>query len=576
MSSLHTEPAPPAFLYEPPPVESTPTTKTNLYFRRLGPRVRIGLCQVPLTVIVIGIVLAAPGVWPGLLNLPWFQLGLAIHAALFLACWLIPWERLPQAAPLIIPVGDILAIAVTRNSGLDILPGLGALAVFPVIWLAASGILGWLAVLMSFVGPLLIVGFPLLAKLPDVTAAELSGTVFLPVALLSVALAVRFATANVALQQRQLMKKDAILRELLKSSKERERLLHTVLDTIDVGVVAVNAEGETILTNHQQNLLHRLALPSGSSGADESALALFGQDQRTVLPEAKRPVRRAVDGESFADYLIWIGQGSDQRALSTAARAMKSDSGEFGGAVIASSDVTGLVEAIAAKDDLIANVSHELRTPLTSILGNLELAQDSGDEVPPRTAYYLDIAHNNAERLLEIVSDLLLSASAALSIHPRRTDIAGLVDSSVGSLSAQARAGGITIRVEVPSPLWAHADPQRISQVIDNLLSNAIKYSPEGGTVTITAQPDGDEVVLSVEDTGSGMTPADASRVFDKFFRARSARESEIPGTGLGLSITKAIVEGHGGTISCSSELGRGTRFTVTLPDHPAPADLPA
>jgi signal transduction histidine kinase len=361
------------------------------------------------------------------------------------------------------------------------------------------------------------------------------------------------------------MRKDAVLRELLSSSNERERLLNTVLDTIDVGVVAVDADGTTILTNHQQNRFHQVGRPDGP-GADESALELFGQDQHTVLPDARRPVRRAVEGETFADYLIWIGQGEDQRALSTAARAMKTESGEFGGAVIASSDVTGLVEAIAAKDELIANVSHELRTPLTSILGNLELALDSDDEIAQRTAYYLNIAHNNAERLLELVSDLLLSASAALSIHPRRTDIAGLVESSVGSMSPQARAAGITVHTEVPAPMWAHTDPLRITQVLENLLSNAIKYSPEGGAITVVARPEADRVVLSVTDTGTGMSPEDTAKVFDKFFRTRSARESTVQGTGLGLSITKAIVEGHGGTISCSSQHGRGTTFTITLP----------
>ncbi len=565
MSTLQTEPAPAAFPYGPSPVEPTPTTKTGLYFRRLGPRARIGLCQLPLTIILLGIVLAAPTVWPGLLGIGWFQVGLILHAVLFASCWVVPWERLPQAAPLIIPAGDLVAIAISRNSGIEILPGLGALAVYPVIWLAASGILGWLAILLSFVGPLVIVAFPLLAKFPDVTAAESSATVFFPLTVLSVALAVRFATANVALQQRQLMKKDAVLRELLRSSNERERLLHTVLDTVDVGVVAVDADGNTILTNHQQNRFHQLGRSDGSE-AGESALTLFGQDQRTVLPDARRPVRRAVDGETFADYLIWIGQGNDQRALSTAARAMKTDSGDFGGAVIASSDVTGLVEAIAAKDELIANVSHELRTPLTSILGNLELALDSDDEVAQRTASYLNIAHNNAERLLELVSDLLLSASAALSIHPRRTDIAGLVESSVGSMTPQTRAAGITVHTDVPAPLWAHTDPLRITQVLENLLSNAIKYSPEGGVITVEAHSAADQVILAVKDTGTGMSAEDASKVFDKFFRTRSARESTVPGTGLGLSITKAIVEGHGGTISCASEPGRGTTFTVTLP----------
>jgi signal transduction histidine kinase len=125
--------------------------------------------------------------------------------------------------------------------------------------------------------------------------------------------------------------------------------------------------------------------------------------------------------------------------------------------------------------------------------------------------------------------------------------------------------------MDLPAPLWAHVDPLRIGQALDNLVSNAIKYSPDGGTVRVSASTAGERVLLHVADDGMGMTAADAARVFTRFFRSPAVREGSIPGAGLGLSITKAIVERHGGSISCSSRPGRGSTFTVELPAEAAP-----
>jgi signal transduction histidine kinase len=120
--------------------------------------------------------------------------------------------------------------------------------------------------------------------------------------------------------------------------------------------------------------------------------------------------------------------------------------------------------------------------------------------------------------------------------------------------------------MDVCAPLWADVDPLRIGQVLDNLVSNAIKYSTAGGAVKVSARAEDGRVLLQVEDSGIGMTAADAGQIFTRFFRSPAVREGSIPGAGLGLSITKAIIEGHGGTISCSTLPGQGTTFTVELP----------
>jgi signal transduction histidine kinase len=115
-------------------------------------------------------------------------------------------------------------------------------------------------------------------------------------------------------------------------------------------------------------------------------------------------------------------------------------------------------------------------------------------------------------------------------------------------------------------------DPLRISQALDNLVSNAIKYSPDGGSVRVSASTGDGLVRLHVEDTGMGMTAADAGRVFTRFFRSPAVRDGSIPGAGLGLSITKAIVERHGGSISCRTRPGHGSTFTLELPADGPPA----
>jgi signal transduction histidine kinase len=268
---------------------------------------------------------------------------------------------------------------------------------------------------------------------------------------------------------------------------------------------------------------------------------------------------------------VRFGEAPGSRVVSAGARPLQDDDGGFRGAVVVYNEVTGLVEALAAKDDVVSTVSHEFRTPLTSIIGNLDLALADSAGLSPTTARRIEVAQRNAERLLALVSDLLMSANSTVHVHPRRTDLASLVEASLGSAQAHAHASRVSLSMDVPAPLWAHVDPLRIGQALDNLVSNAIKYSPDGGTVRVSASNERGRVLLHVKDDGMGMTAADAGRVFTRFFRSAAVRDGAIPGAGLGLAITKAIVERHGGSISCTSRPGCGSTFTVELPADAAP-----
>jgi len=556
--------------------ETSLAPSADRFFRALGPRTQVILCQLPLSFVVLALAVTAFFAWPGIFGNGVFLMALGMHALLFLACILLPWEKLGPYVPLFIPMFDFIAIWLTRLGVPPGVPGLGVLAIFPVIWVSASSLPARSSLFLSFCGPLLISLPPLFSRLPAVSASDVASALLLPLMMLTVSLAIRFASVNLKLQQRDLEAKDREMRALFEESKEREKLLDTILETVDVGIVAVNAKGDRLLTNVRQSQLEAAASPGGlpdqmPASRIEEQLTLLSQDGKSPLAPDKRPVYRATQGESFADYLVWFGEGPQRRAISTAARSLRNDDGDFNGAVVVFNDVTGLVEAMAAKDDFLSNVTHELRTPLNSVIGNLDLVLDGEHGLPPLAAQRLEVAQRNTERLLTLVSDLLLSASASLPVHPRRTDLSGLVDFCVGSAQEHAAAAKVSLRADVPVPLWAQVDPLRLGQVLDNLLSNAIKYSPDGGTVRVTARAEAEQVYLRVDDTGMGMTPADAAQVFNRFFRSRDVLQSGIPGVGLGLSITKAIVDLHRGSITCTSRPGEGSSFTVVLPAEDPP-----
>ncbi|MDQ0617190.1 sensor histidine kinase [Arthrobacter globiformis] len=541
-------------------------------FHEYSLRVRVMLSQMPLSVtagITAFLILAF---FPDTLLHPLFISFLLSQAVILILCYAVPWHRLPYPSFLVIPLLDLVSICLGREGGQDSLTGLSLMAVFPVIWLCASGLFPKAAVALSFFGPLGIIWVPLFLH-GAVSGQDLARSFLLPVMMLGIGVTVSVMTLSMVRQQRDLEEqqrdleeKDSLLRGVLSGSKRQERLLNTVLDTVHLGVLAVDAQGNDILMNRKQRKHHQLASPPTIGDPNESQLLVFSADRTTLVPVDQRPVRRAVLGEEFTDYLVWLGAGAEQRAVSTSARPMKDQDGNFAGSVIVFSDVTELVNALAAKDDFVSNVSHEFRTPLTSILGYVELLLDDDDDLTDSQRGPLEIIRRNSERLLTLVSDLLSSRNGQLLVTPKAVNVAELVRTSVTAALPRAAESGIHLRADAPEKLEAHIDAARISQVLDNLVSNAIKYSPDGGDVVVSLRADDGHMMCSVSDTGMGMNQQDQEEVFAKFFRSAAVRNSAIPGVGLGLSISKAIVEAHGGSVSLHSEVGKGTTFTFAVP----------
>jgi signal transduction histidine kinase len=343
-----------------------------------------------------------------------------------------------------------------------------------------------------------------------------------------------------------------------------EALLHAVLNTVGVGVAVIDADGHPLLQNQEFHAIIRHASPERTADTEEADLLVFGPDGTTPIPPEQRFMPRLVDGESFSEELIWIGPEADRRALSVTGRSTRNDA--FEGSVVAFDDITQLATALAAKDQFVTTISHELRTPLTSIMGYLHLALD--ENLPPHLRRSLETAMRNSERLLQLVTDLLSVASGSGEPEKQDADLSETISARIQAISPQAEVRQIRIIQECPESLPAFIDPQGIARVLDNLLSNAVKFSHPGAHVRVQAIRTGQDIVINVIDTGTGMSDDEQREIFDPFFRSSRAVKTAIPGAGLGLSITKAIVEAQHGTITVISSPGHGSTFTVVLPDN--------
>jgi len=234
-------------------------------------------------------------------------------------------------------------------------------------------------------------------------------------------------------------------------------------------------------------------------------------------------------------------------------------------------DVTRIKEYEKLKSDMISLMSHELRTPITSINGFAELLMND-ETIPAESREFLSIINSESQRLSRMINTFLavtqLEAADKQEVLKIPLKLDDVVRETLASLLPVAKRKRIRL-VEQPSSRLppVAADRSLITQVVTNLVGNAIKYSPERTTVMVSTQLEADTVRLSVEDRGYGIPPEAIDRVWEKFYRVvRDGQEKDEESTGLGLSFVREVVEQHGGTVTLESEVGRGSKFTFTLP----------
>ena len=229
-----------------------------------------------------------------------------------------------------------------------------------------------------------------------------------------------------------------------------------------------------------------------------------------------------------------------------------------------------LLELDRLKDEFVATASHELRTPLTSISGYLEMSLDPAEgPLSPTRENQLRIVQRNADRLGMLVDQLLFLARAdshPLELDLQPVDLGGVLNEAAETARPAACAKNIELVVEPDASEPALADRAQLLRIVDNLVTNAVKFTPEGGTVRLTARDEGAAAVIEVTDTGVGIPRSEQPELFNRFFRGTGAIESAIPGSGLGLAISQVIAEAHGTTIELESTPGAGSIFRLALP----------
>lgn len=350
---------------------------------------------------------------------------------------------------------------------------------------------------------------------------------------------------------------EALTREHAESSKNQ-----AVLEGIADGVIVFDPDGRAIVANPAMGRI--LARSSEEiAGLDIEELMRNNvdvQDQEMVIGLLReKELRRS------SLKFEW-----DEKTLSVSFAPVRNAAGHVSGTVAVFRDYTREAEIDQMKSDFVSIVSHELRTPLTSIKGYLDLVlMGAAGELKKQQASFLGIAKDNADRLNEMVSELLDISrieSGRVELDVQVISISDLIEQTAQSLRQEFEDRDLTLTLALaPDIPEIFGDPGRISQILMNLLSNAYKYTPRGGA-TIRARVVRNMVQIDVSDTGVGVSLADQAKIFTRFYRAEEAAVRQQPGTGLGLNITKSIVEMHGGEIWLESEPGAGATFSFTLP----------
>ncbi|WP_157369166.1 HAMP domain-containing sensor histidine kinase [Zavarzinella formosa] len=317
--------------------------------------------------------------------------------------------------------------------------------------------------------------------------------------------------------------------------------------------------------------------------ANPAASSLFGVRPRTdtdasvwSAPEGIRPAidaalrhQQTTVNDRF-DQAIILRVNNEDRYFLPEVRPIRNAAGDTLGAAVVLDDVTRFRLLDQLKGSLIATASHELKTPLTSIrlAVHLLLEETVGPLTPKQTELLLD-ARENAERLLSMIEQLLSLArleDRRDEFHLAPQSVGALFQTAVDTAADRAADHHLELVVEDVSDLpQVFADAERFSHALDNLVTNAINHTPAGGTITLSGRViDGNRVELAVRDTGKGIPPEAMAHLFERFYRVPGHDSSS--GTGLGLAIVREILEAHGGTATCESQLNKGTTFLLTLP----------
>lgn len=344
------------------------------------------------------------------------------------------------------------------------------------------------------------------------------------------------------------------IQNYLDDIEEERNTIRTVVDTISDGIILLNEHKEIVDYNRKiVDIFH----PAEDKRYRRIASLYHNEDWLRVIGKAYRT-------EGRQEYTMNLFDKPYRMVMNK----IELSDGETG-LLIVLRDMTASYMAEKMRREFSANVSHELKTPLTSISGFAEMIANGMYQKPDDVKLFGSRIVNESQRMLTLIDTIMhLSRieETETTITWKTVSMDSLVRYAADLIEPQAKAKGVTISVDA-EPLYTYGNAALLSELVMNLLDNAVKYNKEGGRVHALLQPEGeDKLSLTISDNGIGIPKEKQDRVFERFYRAEESRNKSTGGSGLGLAICKHIVEKHKGTLSMTSEEGKGTTFTVILP----------
>ena len=344
-----------------------------------------------------------------------------------------------------------------------------------------------------------------------------------------------------------------------------EEPYRNLVEQMQEGALVMTARGDILYSNARFAALVGEPLQSVNGSHFE----------RFVHPSDRSDVETLLRIDSGRRRCTLIGPDSSSFEASLSLTTTTSIHGNRKNLIV--TDMTELLEAhdsvhraerdSRAKDEFLAMLAHELRNPLGAISTAVQVLKVTHDEVEPAHRAHVVIARQvgHITRLIDDLLDIERVVSGRIRLNQQRLDLADLVRQGVAVFADDAR---LDRKIEVSTePVWVDGDAVRIEQVLTNLLTNAVKYTPSGGRIRVALRADGADAVLSVEDSGFGISPSLLPFIFDMYVQADQTLERARGGLGIGLALVRRLVELHGGTVGAWSEgEGQGSKFTVRFP----------
>ncbi len=378
-----------------------------------------------------------------------------------------------------------------------------------------------------------------------------------------------------ALERKSLQKEAEFLRS------ERERSLRDIATEKSKIKTIINCMGDGVLVCDRDSCVV-LSNPAASRMLKVSETSLLGNllPQCDLHPELSKTIQESLSttDKSYTSVSQELSVGESGEIFLRAHTApVRNDLGETLGSVTVLQDISHLKELDKMKSEFIAMVAHELRAPLAAVEQQLTVILNKmAGEVTAKQQQLLSRAKERTKGLLTLIKDLLdiSKIEAGMMVQYKEPlSLQEVAQKVVDLMRTEAEAKKLDLQISAPSKLpLIGADRNSMEGIFTNLISNAIKYTPEGGKIEVTLSEESGFVKAVVSDTGIGIKKEDLPRIFDKFYRVKTAETRQIVGTGLGLSIVKSIVDAHLGSISVESEEGGGTAFTVLLPKESNPS----